>query len=42
VKEPLHTPEPTDEQAHDKLGYYEEEKPYSETNEPNYSEDIEE
>ena len=42
VKEPLHTPEPTYEQEHDKVGSYEEEKPYSETNEPNYSEDIEE
>ena len=42
VKEPLHAPEPTDAQKFDELDSYEEEKPNSEGNGPDYSEDIEE
>jgi len=42
VKEPLHAPEPIDAQDNGKLDFYEEEKPNSESNGPDYSEDTEE
>jgi len=42
VKEPLHVPDPTDVQEYDGLDSYEEEKPNSEGNRPDYSKDIEE
>ena len=39
VREPLHGPEPIDEQDDDSLDSYQEEKPNSESTEENYSED---
>jgi hypothetical protein len=42
VKEPLHASKPTDTQEYDELDSYEEEKPNTKVNGPDYSEDLEE